>query len=451
MQIKTILFVTIFTFFVFSANAEKKNKQKEWKQNTDKIVEAVKKAKNWLISQQVPNKTVPEKVREGLILSYDVPKGAPGYKYIYSKSFLYDNALSLIAFTMIGHNKEAWKIINALMRTSKDGLFFFNYNTHNTWPTSDKDEGILVRNGASAWMVYALTFFLQANLKKDPKFLTLPEVKPLIPFLKMAVDKILNYRYNVKNYALNGYISGGWGNYKLTVNKAGKAEEVYSATRIPWISIEHSIDIYFMFKALLSLNLAEFNYLKEPYEFYRDNLVKDFWNDKTKQFNRGWSKSAKDEALALDAASWGAIYLQSIGRKDLAKLALKSTKNYENWRSLPRGHIPYLNMTIHEDAGINRHFYPEDPDKTWNKLDFSWWEGTFGVLLAYRKVHGKHPGIDKKLLDFLKVQQKDGSFLYATQEIPFQFSPYPSVASTAWFIITTTCFLVEDFNDLFWN
>lgn len=435
------------------SKSTKKNSNED--SNNVVILEAIKKATLWLAKQQVPNSVVKENVRKGLILSYDTPKEVEGYKYTYSRSSLYDNALALIAFTMTDYRAGAWDIYNGLKKAAPDGLFYFNYNTHNAWPSSKDRSGALIRNGASAWMLFALGFFLEFNIKLDSKFAQTKKGAELISYIHKVAGQILNFQIKADKSERNGFITGGWGNYKLVINQdKKKIEETFEDKKIEWVSVEHSIDLYFAFKKLFDLskkNIESFKSYKALYEFMKENLTKGFWNNDLKQFNRGWGQKKKDDAEALDAASWGAIYLKSIGEVKKARTALSKTRAYENWRSKPRGHLPYINMLVHEDFKINQFFYPKRPLTHWGELDFNWWEGTFGVLLANLKVHGRSPSMKNLFKDYLVIQNQDGSFNYGTKDIPFQFASYPSVASTAWFIISMSCYLVEEVNESFWN
>ena len=45
----------------------------------------------------------------------------------------------------------------------------------------------------------------------------------------------------------------------------------------------------------------------------------------------------------------------------------------------------------------------------------------------------------------------DGGFRYATQVVPYQFTVHPSVASTAWFVITIEIMKNNQINTLFWG
>ena len=107
----------------------------------------------WLLHQIVPNETVPLPAphRRKLILSYRVPPDHPVFPFLSGRSYIYDNALAVIAFTMTQHYQQAESILLALNRlTTKEGALWFGYNTHNSWPSPKDHEGAIQRTGATA-------------------------------------------------------------------------------------------------------------------------------------------------------------------------------------------------------------------------------------------------------------------------------------------------------------
>ena len=158
------------------------------------VLQAIKKAHSWLTLQMVPNKVVKNPVRKNLILSYDHDPNTKGYKYIFSKSSLYDNALAIIAFSMVGSYDQAYKIILAMKETAPEGHFYFNYNTNNYWPNKKDRFGALTRNGASAWMGYALAYYLKLKLNKDKKYVKTQEYSDLKLYLDKVITEILKYK-----------------------------------------------------------------------------------------------------------------------------------------------------------------------------------------------------------------------------------------------------------------
>lgn len=417
----------------------------------DRLSQSLKKSYEWLLNQMTPNEIVPNPVspRRNLVLSYIANPESPSFPYVFSKSSLYDNALTVIAFSMLGDFQNAQKIIDGVWRSqSESGKHWFTMNTHNLWPNDRDEDGAIVRNGASAWFGYAVVYYLNAREKFDSQYRKTEEAKTNLIFLKKMTDYIIERQIRNRKDQRYGLITGGEGSYYIERNsKTGKPEELFRKGKIEWNSIEHNIDSYYLLRDL-GIYINEDKYLKSAI-LLKQSLLKKSWNSKLKQFNRGHNKNGADPIEALDTASWGAMLLDSIGQKKKAKIALNKSKAYLNQHSGFNGHKPYLNMLVYESENINRIFYPKNPKKDWNDIPMVWFEGTFGVLLAKAKLGlVKEAANDTKKL--LKAQGNDGSFPYATNEVEFQFTSAPSVASTAWFIMVGRALQDRKIRESFW-
>lgn len=131
---------------------------------------AEEEAVRWLIRRMVPNETVPDPVpfRRRLLLSYLIPSTDPSYPYLFSRSFIYDDAVGAVALTMAGRYREAERVLSAVRRAIRDdGSFFFVYNTHNSWPNEEDREESLVRTGSVVWAGYAIVFYLLTRTGED--------------------------------------------------------------------------------------------------------------------------------------------------------------------------------------------------------------------------------------------------------------------------------------------
>ncbi len=411
-----------------------------------------KKALSWLKSQLTPNSVVETKMtrRENFVLSYNHPKDIKGYPYIFSRSNLYDNALAIIVFTMEEEYSLAEKVILALEKASPDGTLYFNYNTHNLWPNINDHEGALIRTGASAWLGYAISFYLnQMKLKNIEK----PEINS---FLLRIVKKHLTYLCPCdQKDPRHSLFLGGNNSYRLQKDQGGEIVEVFEKKPISWVSIEHNIDTYFFFKE--ALNLLKDKRLKKKIKETKNNLkevlVNRAWNEELSQFNQGLRKEGPDSEEALDMASWGAIFLKSINHEKKATMALNKTNSYlSSQQSHGKGHLPYINKTIFESPEVSKVLLGEH--QNWNDSNLLWFEGTFGVLMAKLKVFPiKNKALVISELNNLTYYQnsESGAFPYATINIPFSFSNSPSVASTAWFILCISALEREDNLNNFWN
>ena len=128
-----------FTPVLPIVDRRKKSVRSEWTPYKEKAVA-------WLKSQIVPNSIVkePTQDRRNLLISYKVPKDSEVYRYVFSKASLYDNALAVIAFSMVGEYSLAERIIEASSRIlSPDNDLWFTFNTHNSWPNKHDHAGAI--------------------------------------------------------------------------------------------------------------------------------------------------------------------------------------------------------------------------------------------------------------------------------------------------------------------
>src|ERR1019366_6060426 len=149
---------------------------------------------------------------------------------------------------------------------------------------------------------------------------------------------------------------------------------------------------------------------------------------------QGFGERGADEALALDCASWGSIFLGASGDRARADTALSiGDARYASHdpRSSARGHRPYAAGPLIENVGVRRHFAGKLPAQTWDRLDVVWPEGSAGVALA--EWRAGHLDRAAAILDALEpLRANDGSLPTASVEVPFTFDTLPSVAGTAW-------------------
>lgn len=129
-----------------------------------------------------------------------------------------------------------------------------------------------------------------------------------------------------------------------------------------------------------------------------------------------------DIADALDINSWGAVCMVALGRSDYAEALIARAERYYYCTDITtgaKGFKPYSN-----ELG-----YP-------NAVDTVWFEGSFGVALAYVKV-GNEQKYNELMNELYKYKEyDDGSFRYATlRDSTYEISNNKSVASTAWYVI----------------
>jgi hypothetical protein len=410
------------------------------------------KAVAWLKSQIVPNSIVKEPVqdRRNLLISYKVPKDSEVYRYVFSKASLYDNALAVIAFSMVGEYTLAERIIEASSRVlSPDNDLWFTFNTHNSWPNKNDHGGAIIRSGASAWLGYAITFYLKTRLAENPNLLQ--QDNEAMNHLKLAqsiTDRILLRQITDPNDPRYGFFTGGEGRYSYRWNKeANDVEEYFIPGSIQWASIEHNIDIFFLLEDLALLTGKE--KYASPTDILKQSIVKQSWNSETGQLNRGQRLDGADSAKALDCASWGAVFLQALGEDSKALTALKSTDHYLVNAKKHQGYKPYYDLVLYEDPEINALFYPDAPEKNWNHFPMIWTEGSLGVAMAYLKLNKKEKA-SEIINSMIALQDKEGGLPYATENLRYQFSDNSSVAGTAWLVMVIAALEDENNKVLFW-
>ena len=418
-------------------------------ENSKEAIHAAKeKALVWLKKQKAPCEAVPDPQpeRRNLVISYEMPADAPAYRYMFGRSIIYDDALAAIAFTMNRDYKNASQILLALKRLQrKDGGLWFGYNVNNDWPSENDYEGSTDRTGANAWVGYAAVFYLQTRLAEDPFFLKSGREAGLILELAQSLgDYLLKMQIGKSGDLRYGLITGGKNSYTLKLEK-NAVSEIFSETSIDWISSEHNIDAYFFMRDLGTL-AGSVKYSRSA-ELIKKSMMR-VWNAKAKQYSRGIKPLFVDDALALDCASWGAVFSLSAGRADYAAASLEAADDlYLSAALTPKGKVigykPYAKKEIYEDGGsdIARLYFPDLKGTTWDDVHGVWVEGSMGVACARLK-NGNRDKAEAILKNVLPLQGRSGGFVYFTRDIPHEFSAYQSVASTAWFVMVAS--MLED-------
>ncbi len=412
-----------------------------------------KKTLSWLRKQIVPNEIVksPANDRRNLILSYELSKDAKAYRYIFSKSSLYDNALAVVAFTIEHQFETASKIIDAIMRMGgEDGDLFFTFNTHNSWPNSKDREGAIIRSGASAWAGYSIVFYLRAMLLSDPEAIAKSsELNGYLKYAELIADNMMQRGLYDQRDPRYGLITGGNGSYRLHVNeKLNLVEERFVPGEVLWSSIEHNIDMYFFLRDLggISNNVK----YSSTAETMAKSLLEKGWNMKFGQFNRGQRLDGPDKVRALDCASWGTFLLLATGEKAKALTALSAAEQYRSITDRGFGYKPYIDKPIYENRKVNKFYFPSKPEKNWNDIDMMWTEGSLGVSLANIRFKNKDKAKDI-IKEVLKYRSDSGGIAYSSVHIAHEFSMAASVAPSAWLIINLGELEQNKIAQLFWD
>lgn len=406
-------------------------------------------AVEWLVEQLVPNEVVPDPnpARRNLIVSYRIPPDDPVYPFLFGRSFIYDGAVAAIAFTMSGRYREAQRVLLGLARqVREDGSVWFGLNTQNAWPSEADSGGAVVRSGASAWVGYAATFYLRGRLAADPDFELDDNAARRIRTLAVRVaEHLLGLQVEDPADRRYGLVTGGLGTYSYTVDDADEIVAAFDPSPVGWASTEHNIDAYYLFRDLGGLTGDE--RLLRAADRVRAGLLS-LWSEEHGQFYQGVKVDGRvDTVLPLDTASWGSLFLGSVGELARSDRALVSAQT--RFRLGSRNHYrPYADDLVFESPEVSRVLFGK-ADTHWNDVEIAWIEGSQGVASALVQAGAYREAVDTMLAAL--EYEVDGGFRYASVEIPELFSSFPSVASTGWFVIATELLLDETNRGLFWG
>jgi hypothetical protein len=141
------------------------------------------------------------------------------------------------------------------------------------------------------------------------------------------------------------------------------------------------------------------------------------------------------------------MFLRAAGRGGKAEKALATA--VERFEIDGSGtYRPYADDEVYLKDEVSRAYF-DDPDILWSELDIAWPEGALGVATACAQA-----GKTQEALAIIRANRAysaDGGLVYASMEVPHQFSTYPSAASTAWLIIAAETLTDDRDRALFWK
>jgi uncharacterized repeat protein (TIGR01451 family) len=339
----------------------------------------------WLLGQQVSNSTVPTPAsgRSGLVISYIIPPSDPSYPYLFSRSWIYDDALAVIALSMEGECQAAKDTLSALAGLlDTDGKLGFSYNTADGWFDNTR-----YRTGAIAWVGYSFVFYQKAC--GDSQF-------------QAAAESIADWVLTMQD-PTTGSVKGG--------------------PDVGWFSTEHDIDAYFFLRDI-GLLTGNTTYL-EAANRIKQSLLTNHWSPSYGCFQQGINDTVK----VLDAASWGALFLLSIGQPDKAESCLDFIE------------VNFPTTGTCDIGGVSQNISGYKPNVSTNLV---WSEGSLGVAKAYQRAgdQAKHDGI---VSEIWKMQGPNSGIVYACPPAT-DFPDWESVAGTAWMVM-----LQSDQQAAFWD
>lgn len=204
------------------------------------------------------------------------------------------------------------------------------------------------------------------------------------------------------------------------------------AGSVQWVSTEHNIDAFFFLRKLAA-TAGNSTYAAAAERIERALVVR-AWLPDAGQMTRGIDVSGPDRHLALDCASWGALFLCAAGERLKAETSLAVARTRYASRdpaTSARGCRPHAHAPLFENRVLADFFRSRIPVDDWDRVEGVWPEGTAGVALAALRL-GDREAAQRLLSDLEPLRGADGALPAFTREIPFELDAQPSLASTLW-------------------
>lgn len=315
----------------------------------------------------------------------------------HSQSYIYDQALAIIAFSKAKEKDKARLLLLGLESLQmKDGSLYFSYYLDGVspYPNEGGDKRFA---GAIAWVALAASHY--QNEFKTKEFVAFNA-------------RILNYLHSqMASFKIDGE----------KIHAITFAPTDIKAT--PWneaetVALEHNLDAYAAFKHFARLNKTK-RWNKNILELR--TFAMSMWDKSRSHFWSGAdvkSGAINKSEMYLDNQSWSLLALDHDSLKKIKpKLALEL--NCESF--------------FVEHEGI-KGFMDSKPTRRPASSQFVWSEGTLGQVLAMKKVTSSCNDLaaDQFLRSVAKMKKADGGIAYATSTPNPDFTTASSVAGTAW-------------------
>lgn len=315
-------------------------------------------------------------------------------------SFLYDQALAVIAFSLAGDRTDAEAILNAMAKLQDaSGAWKFSYLTDG----EDTSPGVDMRiAGANAWFGMALNAYQKA---------------------------FGSTRYLAMSTRLHDYLLGEL--VGITINNTAQrglrfAPTNYAPGRAGIFALEHQLDAYASMHQYAALNGGS-KYTVAAADLRR--MSESLWNGS--RFLGGFdanTQTLNTSERYLDNYSWSVLALGntgSAGQKFAA--ALPGMCDYFT----TTGKLDYPSRKVTGVIGFNDAIYDGVVP-----APFVWSEGTLGAIMAMRQGLASMTCAGNSAADMLEslnyMTDKGRAMPYATQNSNPDFTSSGSVAGTAW-------------------
>ncbi len=359
----------------------------------------------------------------------------------FGRGFTYDQALGLIARTMLSQptqTEELGLYISSFQNSGQlpaltPGSFGFSFNGQGFWGEKDNFYDMdYLRGGANGWLGYGYLFY--GRQYGDPQFMDVMTGIGDYLLTLQYTDEVTDPRY--------GLFLGGYGRW---------FEDFFFDEDIVWAATEHNIDIYFFLRDL-GQEIGGNNVYSNAAVLQKENM-RSLWDENKGRFDQG----AGDGADALDAASWGAMYLIATG--DIISAM----------QSLEYADQTYFNtVTVSDTIMISPEITVSGYKPYTSTVDLVWSEGSLGVAMAKLKLgyalldqcnnplgHMYIQEAEDIVAEMETLQSLDpeGGLFYAAypgEEVP-DFPRAPSMAGTASFLMTQQAMTDKIWRDAFWG
>lgn len=329
----------------------------------------------------------------------------------HSQSYIYDQALAVIAYTRENDEKSARRLLTGLRGLQlKDGSLYFSYFLDGSSPYPD--EGDKRISGAMAWVALAASHY--QHRFKSKEFLELN-----YKLLSYLDSQILPIEVNGKN--LNALVFAPNDVESTAFNETDVA------------ALEHNLDAYIAFSHFIKINRSKrwknnVNELRKFIMALWDPVQLHFWSGasfKERRINKS--------EFYLDNQSWSLLALD------------KSSLDEISPRAALQKNCDYLFVKQEGIAG----FMDSKATRRPASHEFIWSEGTLGQVLAMMRIHKIQEAPitcnGQSSYDFIssvkKMRKEDGGIGYATVTEKKDFTSSSSVAGTAWMY-----FAMNEFN-----
>jgi hypothetical protein len=355
----------------------------------------------WGFATELSSAETPDPQIEYLLGRFSQAQTKSGGRFLLSyegsdRSFLYDQALGVLAFVHADRKSAAEEILTALSRLqSAKGSWHFQYQivSNQIIPAEDS----VSPSGAIAWVAMAIEAYqIKYGTEQPGKY-------------DGTLDKALKYLSSRR-------VPISW--------KGATLHPIsYSPEKKAIVSFEHNLDAYAAFLNAPKPVNGEDSGSLENSRTASDlrAFLESMWNGN--RFNAGFNtedgQPNRDE-MYLDTQSWGVLALGASG-----------SENQDFTQGL-KTNCGEFQATAPVAGFVSYHPKGRAPASDSSPV---WTEGSLGMMLAM-KFSGLHACGGKNLEDLDasmdSLTQKNGGVPYATASSNVDFSTRPSVAGTAW-------------------